>query len=170
VDASQPEQFVVRLAFWPTWLGLVVKSQLLLLAVAVCSIALRGLAGSALLDRDDAVGRSGMHIAVAVCCLGLAGVRRWSIRAVITPDGIRPYLAAGLVYDRRYPWSEVERVERSGGLFGRRLRVRFAGGIDCVLPVRPVDPDGFREAVERFAGPDHPFTRAVWATTGEGQS
>lgn len=164
------EQFVVRGRFWPTWFGLVVKSQLLLLVVAACCIASRGLAGTKLFDGDDVVGLSTMHITATVCCLGLDGLRQWSVRAVITPDGIRPYLVAGLVWDRRYPWSEVERVTQCGGLFGRRLRVEMVGGIECVLPVRPVDPEGFRDALERFAGPDHPLTRAVWSTVEEGES
>jgi hypothetical protein len=46
-------------------------------------------------------------------------------------------------------------------LSGRVLVVESESGGTITLPEHPADPDGFREAVERFAGPDHPLARAV---------
>lgn len=88
---------------------------------------------------------------------------------MLTPTGICPY-ALRHGWDIRYRWAEVETVRVKAGPFGNRwLEVVPSDAPPFKLTARPIHSAEVLDALERFAGPDHPLTQALWATIGEGQ-
>jgi hypothetical protein len=134
--------------------------QLLLGLVVVVCVAWR-----ATTDRpfgwDDVFGCSVGFAGSAIGSAVIAWVSRWYTGAELTAAGVRPFYPTGQRH-RVFGWDQLSDVRRwNRGVLGRFLWVTPDGGTPFVLPLRPTDPGGFREAVERFAGPDHPLTRAV---------
>lgn len=90
-------------------------------------------------------------------------VRHWSF--------VRLWLTAtGVGHSGKFiRWQWVTQVRRRYSvLYGWVLAVESDVGGKITLPAHPADFDGFREAVERFAGPNHLLTRAVAAIAEEG--
>lgn len=56
---------------------------------------------------------------------------------------------------------------RHGSVGNRWLEVIPAGVPPFPVTPYPTDPTGVLEAVEEFAGPDHPLTRAMYAVMGD---
>ena len=83
----------------------------------------------------------------------------WWFRVGVGPAGLR-----GFDFWGRYltlPWDAEVRL-RPTAFFGLPfLRVQSAGRRTVWLPRFLHDPDGFADALGRFAGPDHPLTAAA---------
>lgn len=86
---------------------------------------------------------------------------------VLTPAGIH-WVSPSEGKDWAFEWSEFTEVVRGFDLIaGRSWHLPAPRGKGLQLPITPADPIGFRDAVERFAGPNHPLTRAVGAASGD---
>jgi hypothetical protein len=168
VTDSRQERVIIRTRFWPRLLRWAVGLQLCFALLVGLGVVLRGLNGRPLSSPGEAEALAGLSAVFAVIAL-LISVRRRNLgRAEITPAGIRPFNRAGR-WDRRYPWSMVETVRVKAGLLGNRwLEVCPTGEPYFNLTAYPANTAEVVDALERLAGPDHPLTRAVWATSGEG--
>jgi hypothetical protein len=104
----------------------------------------------------------------AFVALGFALRRRNIGSAEVSPIGIRPFLTSG-GWKWRFRWADIEAVKvRSGPVGNRWLEVEPGTGPRFVLTAYPTDPVGSLEALEHFAGPGHPLTRAMAMVVGEG--
>lgn len=157
---SAKEMFIVRPRFWPMWLRLTVPVQ----AVTLGLFLLAGVSGNWTWTVNwEAFGYTSAGLAGG--CF-LATLRGWMAdKSILSPGGVSlPRPRGGY-----FRWGELVRVQVRQGLLGNRwLVVLPDDGPSFTLPLRPANVDGYREAVESFAGPDHPLTRAVWTTEGEG--
>lgn len=158
---TSPPRFVVRSPFWRAWLFSTLTLQLFCLFVVIIAVAWRFTLNQPLFGWDDALGCS---VGFAGCAIGsvlVCLVSRWYTGAELTAAGVRPFYPTGQRH-HVFGWHQLSHIRRwNRGVFGRFVCVTPDGGAPFVLPLHPTDPDGFREAVERFAGPDHPLARAV---------
>ncbi len=165
---SDVERFVVRPRFWPAWLFFTLFLQLLSAITIVACVALRFVLGQPRFGWDDALGCS---VGFAGCVVGgsiMAWVGcRWH-GAELSTAGVRPFQSKGrrqsvqsweVAFDvrRTYRWPS-----------GRMFVICTVSGVTFTLPERPSDFDGFRAAVERFAGEAHPLARALAEVAEEG--
>lgn len=162
------ERVAYRAGFLPRFLRWAVALQVGFGFLVGLGVVLRGLNGRPLSSPGEGEALAGLSAVFAVMALGIALRRRNFGGAEITPAGIRPFNRAAR-WDRRYPWSMVETVRVKAGLVGNRwFEVCPTGEPAFILTASPANTAEVVDALECYAGPDHPLTRAVWATTGEG--
>lgn len=156
-----PTRFVVRPRFWPSWMFFTLAMQAPVSVIIVIALAVRFISRQPLFGWDDALGCSVGFAGSAVGSAVVILTTRGYTGAELTAEGVRPFYPTGK-RDRVFAWSEVCQVVRwRRWPTGRMLCVFPVGGSTFMLPERPADLQGFREAVERFAGPDHPLTLAI---------
>jgi len=80
-------------------------------------------------------------------------------------DGFGVEVAGRLGLRRVVAWSAVASVEPVRIFWLRYLRILSITGRPAWLPVRVTDPEGYREAIARYAGDEHPVARALAATS-----
>jgi hypothetical protein len=161
-DASV--RVVIRSAFVPRFLRWTVGFQLGIIALTALGVLVNGLQGRELFTRVDPFVLVQPSVVFAVLAVFIALRRRSVGAAEITAAGIRPFTRS-VRWDRRYPWPLVELVRVRAGLVGNRwLEVCPTGEPKFILTARPTRPAEVLDALERFAGPDHPLTRAYAET------
>jgi hypothetical protein len=108
-------------------------------------------------------GRGVDWVAVATC--SLVPALYWVVyalvfRAKVSADGLEWRTLSGVRAFAR--WDEMVGATRTGLLGLPQLQIELGGGrgVSWIFLVL-TDPDGFREALDAFAGSDHPLTRAV---------
>lgn len=159
---TSAERVAIRPRFWPRYLRWAVGGQTLLAALVGPVVVVRGLNGVPLLEPHEPTFWGGLSGLAAVLAVVLAVRRRNLGRADISARGIRPFR----LYDpdTLYRWAEIATVRvRQGPVGNRWLEVVPAGRPPFPVTAYPTDPTGVLEALEEFAGPDHPLTRAVGA-------
>lgn len=160
MNAGWSEKVVIRSAFLPRFLRWAVGFQIGIIAITAMAVVVNGLQGRELFSRVDPVVQAQPSVVFAVLAVLIAVRRRNVGAAEITAAGIRPFGRAAR-WDRRYPWPMVELVLVRSGLVGNRwLEVCPAGEPKFILTARPTDPVAVLDALERFAGPEHPLTLA----------
>ena len=154
------DRVLIRSRFWPRFLRWAVGFQLAFALLVTTTVVSRGLNGEPLVDLDDAIGWGAIAAVLGGFCLVLAFRRRNFEAAEITPAGVWPYLK-GWGRDPLFPWALIDTVRVKAGPFGNRwLEVVPTDAPPFKLTARPHDPDGVLDALEQFAGPDHPLTQA----------
>jgi hypothetical protein len=157
---TPPERVVIRSRFWPRFLRWAVGWQLLISLFAVLVVLARGLNGRPLGSPHEVPALGVTSAVFALIALGLAVRRRNVDAAEITPDGVLPQEIWG-GWARVYPWAAIESVRVRSGIVGNRwLEVVPTGGPKFIVTASPTDPAGVLDALERFAGQDHPLTLA----------
>lgn len=160
MSAEGVEKVFIRAHYWLRVLRWAVGFQIGLALLLGFSLASRGLSGGLTLSADDIYVLAVGSIGLTLLALLTARRRRDVGAADMTVAGIRPLNRASR-WDRRYPWAMLETVRIRVGLIGNRwLEVCPTGEPKFVLTARPTDPVGVLDALERFAGPEHPLTRA----------
>lgn len=154
MSEDDPEYFNVRHRLWFLCLRWVVIVQAVLTILVGAFLLVRMVTTTNMLPAEFLC--SGLMFVPATAYALFLAVRHWSfVRLWLT--------AAGLGQSGTFiRWQRVINVRRRYSLLsGWVLVVESDSGGTITLPERPTDPEAFREAVERFAGPDHPLTRAV---------
>lgn len=164
-----PDTFVVRYRFWWLWLRLALCLQGFPLIAVGIAISSRVAANSPPFVRGDEVWMPAA-VSVMTCLATLIAVPYWWLtRRFLNAEGLHDFVPHAAKYAPTIFWNRVAVVQRRRDWSGGRwLHVVSEYGEGITLPERPVDFDEFREAVERFAGPDHPLARAVAAVAEEG--
>lgn len=166
--AEREERYIVRPRFWPLWLWIMLPFQGVMVGLLVWGLVMQMQSGDRTIPPVVFLIYGTISALFGLVALPLATLARRRGQAELTVAGIRPRLAAWEA-DRCYSWNEVAVVRVVWvPLLGRRLYITTEDRTTFFIPYRPADADGFREAVESFAGPDHPLTRAVWTTEGYG--
>lgn len=168
--SKSDERFVVRPPFWPLFVRAGLTFQGVMTAVLFVSFVTRVAGGTQLFLPGDPALLATVYGQGTLLTI-LSAASRWlGSRALLSVEGI--YRTHPLWRRRKDPyiyWSRVELVQRRRSWWlGRWLRVVSEYGEAINLPERPADFDGFREAVERFAGSDHPLARALAEIAEEG--
>lgn len=156
-----PERVPLRARFWPRFFRWAVTFQVLWAAFIGFGMLLRGMSGEWQLPLRALPVLATVSGLLAFVSL-LAAVRRRNLGcAEITPQGIRPYTIRHN-WDIRYRWSEITSVRVMVGPFGNRwLEVIPDSALPFKLTSHPTNVNDVIDALERFAGPEHPLTRAV---------
>ncbi len=163
------ELVAIRPRFWPRFLRWGGGCQLVLGLLVGPVVVIRGLNETPLIEPAESVVLGTFFILLGLIALGMAVRRRNLGRADISARGIRPYRLYGT--DMLYRWAEIATVRvRQGPLGNRWLEVVPAGEPPFPVTAYPTDPTGVLEALEEFAGPDHPLTRALYAVMGDDRS
>lgn len=158
---AAPDRFVVRLRFWPLWVRLNVALQLGGTALLVALFLVRSSKGVPILRPGEPPYFLLQPVLVTVLGTVIAVVLWGCTRTVLTPAGIQ-WVSPTEGKDWAFGWAEFTEVVRGFDLIaGRSWHLPAPRGKGVRLPMTPADPIGFREAVERFAGPDHPLTQAI---------
>jgi hypothetical protein len=159
MSEGDPEYFDVRHRLWALCFRWVVIVQAVVTVLVGAFLVLRAVT-TATVGHPGDLACSGMVYIPATGYAVFLAVRHWSfVRLWLTAVG----LGQSGTFIR---WQRVTKVRRRYSLLsGWVLVVQSESGGVITLPQRPSDPDGFREAVERFAGPDHPLARAVAEVT-----
>ena len=157
------DRVLIRSRFWPRYFRWALAFQFGWVLYLGIGVAIRVLNGQGLPPIESVLAWGIVSGVLAVMSLVLAA-GRWNVDAAdIIPRGIRPLRRASR-WDRRYPWALIETVRVKAGPFGNRwLEVVPRDEPPFKLPARPSDPDAVLEALEQFAGPDHPLTQAYHA-------
>ncbi len=157
------DRVVIRSRFWPRFLRWAVGLQLGLALLHLVGLVIEGVRGRGWMPTEVALSMGIVSVVLAALALVIAA-GRWNVEAAdIIPRGIRPLRRASR-WDRRYPWALIESVRVKVGPFGNRwLEVVPLSEPPFKLTARPSDPDGVLDALEQFAGPDHPLTRALYS-------
>lgn len=154
------ERVAIRPRFWPRFLRWGVGCQLVLGLLVGPVVVIRGLNETPLIEPAERIALASFSVFLGLGALGMAVRRRNLGRADISARGIRPYRLYGT--DMLYRWAEIATVRvRQGPVGNRWLEVVPAGEPPFPVTVYPTDPTGVLEALEEFAGPDHPLTRAM---------
>lgn len=155
----------LRARFWPRYFRWAITLQLGPLLLFGLNILYRGAGGDWDVATEVFVIWAGLSVVLAALALLVAFRRRNLGCAELTPKGIRPYtLRHG--WDFRYAWAVIDTVRVKAGPFGNRwLEVVPDGAPPFKLTARPSDSDAVLEALEEYAGPDHPLTQAYHALT-----
>ena len=167
MSADEPARVVIRSRFWPLFLRWVVALQLLFALVVVVTAGSRGACGLPLVGQNDPVNWGGTFALLGLSGFAMTAAQRNLDRAHLTLVGIRP--ARGLwMRGELYPWSQIESVRVKTGRFGIRwLEVWPLTGELFLLTAHLTDPAGVLDALERFAGPNHPLTQAYATLLGD---
>ncbi len=153
---TMPDRVLIRSRFWPRFLRWAVGFQFAFALLVGTGVASRGLNGEPLASLKDIFSWAVTAALLGGFCLVLAFRRRNFKAAEITPRGIRPLDPRNF-----HSWACLGTVRVKVGPFGNRwLQVNPDYAPPFVLTARPHDPDGVLDALERFAGPDHPLTQA----------
>jgi len=157
---TRTEKVPIRAPFWSRYFRWAVVFQIGWAFFLGFGLLLRGVGGDWQLREELVYAWAIVSGVLAVLALFIAFRRRHLGCAEITPAGIRPYtIRHG--WDIRYRWAEMETVRVKAGPFGNRwLEVVPKDAPPFKLTARPTDPLGVLDALERFAGPDHPLTQA----------
>lgn len=160
MNPTRPVRVVIRSRFWPRFLRWAVGLQIVLGLSVGFVVLMRGVNGRSLFSSGEWMGWATVSAMFAAMALGLAVRRRNVGAAEITPAGIRSFDRVELWYIS-YPWPLIETVRVRAGLVGNRwLLVGVTDGPTFVVTASPADPIAVLDALERFAGPEHPLTRA----------
>lgn len=161
MTADEPIRVIIRSRFWPRFLRWAVGLQLGLVLPLGLGLVSRGLQGVEQMAPREFGVLAVSSASLAVVAAAIAIRRRNVGAAEINPSGIRPFTDRG----RRPPWHHWEELDsvlvRSGLVGNRWLVVCPFGKSSFVLTARPIDPTSVLDALERFAGPDHPLTLAM---------
>lgn len=160
----------VRVRFWWLWLRLSLCLQGVVLVIAFIVGCLRAATQFPLYRRDDEGWLFFWSVVAACLAVGVSLPYWWLKRYYLSAEGIHRadkqpnWRSVPAIY-----WNRVGVVQRRHGwLTGRWLRVVSEYGVVITLPERPAGFGRFRDAVERFAGPDHPLALALAEVAEEG--
>jgi len=155
------DRVVIRPRFWPRFMRWAVGFQLAFGLLVGVTVASRGLNGQPLFDLKDGMSWGVTSALLGGFCLFRTLLWRNVEGAELSETGIRPLNRASR-WKRRYPWPDVSAVWVRVGWFGKRwIEAQVGDDPPFPLTTRPSNPDAVLDALERFAGPDHPLTLAM---------
>lgn len=160
---ANTERIFLRARFWSRYFRWAITFQLGWALLLAFVWAMRCIQGGWWMPEQ--VEMSWVIVAGVLALFALAiAVRRRNLGcAEITPIGIRPYTRRhGWGWGLRYPWAKIYTARLKAGPFGNRwLEVMPLDDTPFKITARPSNPDAVLDALERFAGPDHPLTLAM---------
>jgi hypothetical protein len=150
------DRVVVRARHGPRFLRWAIGFQLGLASFVGSGFVIEGVWGRGWMPVQAVVNLGALTGVSGLLATGITFGRRNTGAAEISPKGIRPLDPRNF-----HRWECVGAVRVKAGPFANRwLEVVPNDAPPFVLTARASDPDALLDSLERFAGPDHPLTRA----------